>query len=150
RSSAASSGSSTTSAPTARGGRACSSCSSSTSSPSRRTTRSRSAPMRGRCAALDKGLRWLCTTEMPKRGNDWDIDCSWSALCGFDACVRAALDPRFKRGQEGKAGELAELIHQRGKLFYKLLEQNQEPLGGWGYYEGPVVSHRPTWSTSFS
>jgi hypothetical protein len=103
-----------------------------------------------RRAALDKGLRWLCTTEMPKRGSDWDIDCSWSALCGFDACVRAALDPRYKRGQAGAAGELAELVQARGKLFYKLLEQNQEPLGGWGYYEGPVVSRRPTWSTSFS
>src|SRR5262245_60204981 len=33
-----------------------------------------------RRAALDKGLRWLCTTPMPKRGSDWDIDCSWSAL----------------------------------------------------------------------
>src|SRR5262249_53174943 len=97
-----------------------------------------------RRAALEKGLRWLCTTEMPKRGSDWDIDCSWSALCGFDACVQAALDPRFQKG------ELADLVSARGKLFYQLLEKNQEPLGGWGYYEGPAVSHRPTWSTSFS
>jgi hypothetical protein len=97
-----------------------------------------------RRAALEKGLRWLCTTEMSKRGNDWDVDCSWSAVCGFDACVAAALDPRFKDG------ELRKLIDARGKEFYKLLEQNQEPLGGWGYYEGPVISRRPTWSTSFT
>ncbi|MDZ4774455.1 MAG: hypothetical protein SGI72_15110 [Planctomycetota bacterium] len=97
-----------------------------------------------RRAALDKGLRWLCTTEMSKRGSDWDVDCSWSAVCGFDACVEAAMDPRFKEG------ELRQLIDARGKEFYALLEKNQEPLGGWGYYEGPVTSRRPTWSTSFT
>jgi hypothetical protein len=97
-----------------------------------------------RRATLEKGLRWLCTTPMPKRGSDWDVDCSWSALYGFDACVQAALDPRFK------AGEWKELVDKRGKEFYELLEKNQEPKGGWGYYEGPVVSRRPTWSTSFS
>lgn len=97
-----------------------------------------------RRAALEKGLRWLCTTEMSKRGNDWDVDCSWSAVCGFDACVAAALDPRFKDG------ELRKLIDARGRELYALLERNQEPLGGWGYYEGPVVSRRPTWSTSFT
>jgi hypothetical protein len=31
-----------------------------------------------------------------------------------------------------------------------MLAHNQDPLGGWGYYEGPVVSARPTWSTSFT
>lgn len=97
-----------------------------------------------RRAALDKGIRWLCTTEMSKRGSDWDVDCSWSAVCGFDACVAVALDPRFKDG------ELRRLIDARGKEFYALLEKNQEPLGGWGYYEGPVTSRRPTWSTSFT
>jgi hypothetical protein len=97
-----------------------------------------------RRAALEKGARWLCTTDMPKRGNEWDIDCSWSALCGFDACVRLALDKRFQT-PEWKA-----LVEKRGKEWYELLEKNQDPLGGWGYYEGPVVSRRPTWSTSFS
>ncbi|MBL8860229.1 MAG: hypothetical protein JNL28_17100 [Planctomycetes bacterium] len=97
-----------------------------------------------RRAALDRGLRWLCTTEMSKRGSDWDVDCSWSAVCGFDACVAAASDPRYKEG------ELRALIDARGRELYALLEKNQEPLGGWGYYEGPVVSRRPTWSTSFT
>lgn len=97
-----------------------------------------------RRAALDKGIRWLCTTEMPKRGNDWDVDCSWSAVCGFDALVHVALDPRFREG------ELSTLVAARGKEFYALLEKHQDPLGGWGYYEGPVVSRRPTWSTSFT
>lgn len=97
-----------------------------------------------RRAALERGLRWLCSTEMSKRGSEWDIDCSWSAVCGFDACVAAAMDPRFKQG------ELHTLIEARGRELYALLEKNQEPLGGWGYYEGPVVSRRPTWSTSFT
>lgn len=97
-----------------------------------------------RRAALEQGLRWLCTTEMPKRGNDWDVDCSWSAVCGFDACVAVARDPRFAKG------ELADLVAKRGREFYALLAKNQEPLGGWGYYEGPVTSRRPTWSTSFT
>lgn len=97
-----------------------------------------------RRAALEKGLQWLCTTEMPRRGNDWDVDCSWSAVCGFDTLVAAALDPRFAKG------DLRARIDARGKELYLLLEKNQEPLGGWGYYEGPVVSRRPTWSTSFT
>jgi hypothetical protein len=97
-----------------------------------------------RRAALEKGLEWLCTTRMPKRGSDWDIDCSWSGLYGFNGIVAAALDPRFQA--EPWKSKLA----KRGLELYQLLEKNQEPMGGWGYYEGPVVSHRPTWSTSFS
>ena len=97
-----------------------------------------------RRAAIDRGLEWLVTTRMPARGNDWDVDCSWSALWGFNALVRAAKDPRFA-GERWKPR-----IEARAKALYALLEKNQEPLGGWGYYEGPVVSRRPTWSTSFS
>ena len=97
-----------------------------------------------RRAALDRSLEWLLTTRVPKRGNDWDIDCSWSALWGFNAMVAAAKDARFaKEPWKGR-------IEARAKELYALLEKNQEPLGGWGYYEGPAVSHRPTWSTSFS
>ncbi len=97
-----------------------------------------------RAAALEKALRWLCATPLPKRTSDWDVDCSWSALYGFDVVARAALDPRFAGGAWG------ERLAARGKELYALLEKNQEPKGGWGYYEGPVVSRRPTWSTSFS
>jgi hypothetical protein len=97
-----------------------------------------------RVAALEKGVRWLCANRVPKRGNDWDVDNSWTAVCGFDACVALARDPRFA------AGEWKEMLAKRGAEFYTLLEKNQEPAGGWGYYEGPVVSQRPTWSTSFT
>jgi hypothetical protein len=97
-----------------------------------------------RKAALERSLEWLLTTRVPKRGSDWDIDCSWSALWGFNAMVSAAKDPRF----QGEAWK--QRIETRAMDFYALLEKNQEPLGGWGYYEGPTVSRRPTWSTSFS
>jgi hypothetical protein len=97
-----------------------------------------------RRAALEKGLEWLCATRVPKRGSDWDIDCSWSALYGFVGLVDAAQDARFQ-GEPWKAK-----IAARALELYRLLEKNQEPMGGWGYYEGPVVSRRPTWSTSFS
>jgi hypothetical protein len=97
-----------------------------------------------RRAKLDNGLEWLVTTRMPARGNDWDVDCSWSALWGFNALVGAAKDPRFA------SERWKPRIQARAKELYALLERNQEPLGGWGYYEGPVVSRRPTWSTSFS
>lgn len=97
-----------------------------------------------RDASAERALGWLTQARMPKRGSDWDVDCSWAALYGFQAMVAAAQDPRFA------APELKAQIASRGKELYELLEQNQEPLGGWGYYEGPATSRRPTWSTSFS
>ena len=97
-----------------------------------------------RKALLEKALTWLTTTRVPKRGNDWDIDCSWPALYGFQAMVAAARDPRFQ------AEPWKSRVQARGMEFYALLEHNQEPKGGWGYYEGPVMSQRPTWSTSFA
>ncbi len=94
--------------------------------------------------AATKALKWLLDSRLPKRGNDWDVDCTWAALYGFQAMVTASNDPRFQ------TEELWERVNQRGADLYALLEHNQEPLGGWGYYEGPVVSNRPTWSTSFA
>jgi hypothetical protein len=58
--------------------------------------------------------------------------------------VDAAQDPRF---QEKK---WRARIDARGQEYAEHLLANQDPYGGWGYYEGPVVSRRPTWSTSFS
>jgi hypothetical protein len=101
-------------------------------------------PTPERAASLEKGLAWLCSIPLPKRTSDWDVDCSWSGLFGFDAVARAALDPRF--ATEPWKSRLA----TRGRELYALLDKNQSPEGGWGYYEGPVVSRRPTWATSFS
>lgn len=93
-------------------------------------------------AALAKSFEWLSTTRVPKRGNDWDVDCTWAALYGFQAMFAASEDARF--------AAQADAARARGMEFYGLLAHNQEPKGGWGYYEGPVVSDRPTWSTSFA
>lgn len=95
-------------------------------------------------AALSRSLEWLSSARVPKRGNDWDVDCSWAALYGFQAMLAAWQDPRFQEE------ELRARIRDQGLEFYALLEKNQEPHGGWGYYEGPVVSRRPTWATSFA
>jgi len=97
-----------------------------------------------RRVALERSLGWLCEQPLPLRGNDWDIDNTWTWLYGFIAVVRAAQDPRFAQG------EWPALLEKRGMEFYAGLERVQEPKGGWGYYEGPVVSRRPTWSTSFA
>ncbi len=97
-----------------------------------------------RRAALERALTWLCEQPIPKRGSDWDIDNTWTSLYGFNALVMATKDPRFQ-GKEWK-----EKVHARALGFYAYLESVQDPKGGWGYYEGPVISHRPTWSTSFA
>lgn len=99
---------------------------------------------RERDAELEKLLEWLTSTRVPKRGNDWDVDASWPGVYGLHAMTVAASDPRWS------SAAWQERIRTRGMEFYALLEKNQEPLGGWGYYEGPVTSRRPTWSTSFT
>jgi hypothetical protein len=97
-----------------------------------------------RQAALERALTWLCTSRMPKRGNHWDIDGNWTSLYGYVALTQAACDARFQ------AEPWRSKIEKRALEFYHQLEQVQTAEGGWGYYEGPVVSERPTWSTSFS
>ena len=98
----------------------------------------------GSLAALQRSFDWLTTKRMPRRGNDWDVDCTWPAVYGFQAMLAAWEDEAFADE------ELRARARVRGLEFYALLEHNQEPKGGWGYYEGPVVSQRPTWSTSFT
>jgi len=97
-----------------------------------------------RRAALDKAVGYLCGAERPKRGNDWDIDNNWAALYVTIALVEAAQDPRFQ------TPEWTAKIRARGVEYLQHLAQNQEPKGGWGYYEGPVIGRHPSWSTSFS
>lgn len=100
-----------------------------------------------RRAALDKALAYMCDSPIPKRGNDWDIDNNWTNLYAYQAMVAAARDPRF---QSSEHSSLRKRIEDRGVEYYRRLEMHQDPFGGWGYYEGPVVSRRPTWSTSFA
>lgn len=97
-----------------------------------------------RRAALERGLRWLDETRPQKRGNDWDIDYVWGGLFTFALATEFADDPRF---QEGEWPARVERIGKRG---FTILERNQIPEGGWGYYDDPIFSQRPKWATSFS
>lgn len=96
-----------------------------------------------RLEALERGLRWLCTTRIPLRGSNWDVDEGWSNLYGFVACARAAGDARFQEAPWN------ELTGERGAAFLERLLETQSPDGGWAYYDDPPFSRRPTWSTSF-
>ena len=94
--------------------------------------------------ALEKALEWVATQPIPRRGSDWDIDSTWPALMGFNCVVQAASDARFQTAEWKKK------LEKRGREWLEYLAAAQDPFGGWGYYEGEVVSRRPTWSTSFA
>jgi len=94
--------------------------------------------------ALERGLIWLDETRAPKRGSDWDIDYVWSGLCGFAAAAEIAADPRFQEG------DWPARLERIGRRSFAILEANQVPSGGWGYYDDPIYSQRPKWATSFS
>jgi hypothetical protein len=97
-----------------------------------------------RRVGLDRAVDFVLKSERPRRGSDWDIDNNWAALYVTVLLERVARDPRFQ-GEPWKSR-----IAARGAEYLQHLADQQDPLGGWGYYEGPVVSRRPTWSTSFS
>ncbi len=93
--------------------------------------------------ALEKGIRWLSETRDSKRGSDWDSDYVWAGLYGYTAFAEAAQDPRFQ------TAEWHELVEEGGKRYFGILERNQVPEGGWGYYDFPYPTQRPKWATSF-
>jgi len=97
-----------------------------------------------RRSALERGLAWLESTRVPQRGSDWDIDFVWGGLYGFAAAAEVASDPRFE------APEWQARLEKIGRAYLAILEQNQAPTGGWGYYDDPIYSRRPKWATSFS
>ena len=98
-----------------------------------------------RRATLEKGMKWLCESRLPARGDGFDNDGIWPSLYGVVATVRAMRDPRFK------SPEWQTAIGKRGKEYWAILELNQVPDGGWGYYdvERPFTQ-RPKWATSFA
>lgn len=97
-----------------------------------------------RRAVLDKAVRWLCNCRMTMRGSNWDNDAVWGWLYGSTAMVEIARDPRFA------TDEWRGPVAQRGREFVGWLAKNQEPLGGFGYYDDPPYTRRPKWGTSFS
>lgn len=104
--------------------------------------RAKETPVRR--AALDKAVRWLCNCRMTMRGSNWDNDAVWGWLYGTVAMTDIAQDPRFATDEwRGPVGH-------RGREFAGWLAKNQEPLGGFGYYDDPPYTRRPKWGTSFS
>lgn len=98
----------------------------------------------GRRQALDKAVRWLCNCRMTQRGSNWDNDAVWGWLYGAIASTAIAQDVRFQT--DDWRGPVA----HRGREFVGWLEKNQEPLGGFGYYDDPTFTRRPKWGTSFA
>ncbi len=97
-----------------------------------------------RRASLERGMEWLCTTRLPARGSDWDVDYMWPALYGV-VCASVALDDARFADSKWQAK-----IDARGRAFMEMLERNQTHDGGWGYYDDPPFTQRPKWATSFS
>lgn len=97
-----------------------------------------------RRAALEKGAHWLVDSELPRRGNHWDVDNQWTGVYGLVGCATLRADPRFA------SQDWQHKLDERGKAFYAQLERTQVPEGGWGYYDDPVFSERPKWATSFT
>lgn len=97
-----------------------------------------------RRACLDKAVRWLCNCRMTMRGSDWDNDAVWGWLYGAVATTELAQDPRYSN--DDWRGPVA----ARGREFVGWLAKNQEPTGGFGYYDDPPFTQRPKWGTSFS
>ncbi|MGE0191283.1 MAG: hypothetical protein AB7T63_04490 [Planctomycetota bacterium] len=97
-----------------------------------------------RDAALLRGLHWLATNRLPRRGNEWDTDYMWSALYGVVATVSAVDSPRL-----AEHAELRKMLAARGRQYVAVLVANQAPLGGWAYYDDPPWTSRNKWATSF-
>ncbi|MCK6444912.1 MAG: hypothetical protein L6Q99_00830 [Planctomycetes bacterium] len=97
-----------------------------------------------RRAVLEKGVTFLCSAPLPKRGDDWDVDHVWAGVFGTVACTALAKDPRFV-GEPWRTQ-----LGARGRELAKVLETMQTPSGGWGYYDDPPFTARPKWATSFT
>jgi hypothetical protein len=94
-------------------------------------------------AALQRGLNYLCSARKARRGSDWDVDYSWSALYGLVASVRAFDDPRFA------SSVWRETLGAWGQESARVLLMKEAHSGVWAYYDDPPYTQRPKWATSF-
>jgi hypothetical protein len=94
--------------------------------------------------ALDKAVQWLCDCRMTMRGSNWDNDAVWGWLYGAVAMTTIAQDDRYRTDR------WRDRVASRGREFVGWLQKNQEPTGGFGYYDDPPWTRRPKWGTSFS
>jgi len=94
--------------------------------------------------ALDRAIDWLIATPLPKRVSEWDCDHVWGDVYGLQAVAHLLRHPRLEDDPRKPA------LVRRGKELIRQLCEWQAPLGGWGYYEGPVVAKPNSWSTQFT
>ena len=95
-------------------------------------------------AAMDRAVDFLLDHAYVKRVSEWDTDNVWGYVYGLQGIARLLRAPRFaKDPRRPKMEEVAKGLLER-------LDRWQTPEGGWGYYEGPVVSIPNTWATQFT
>jgi hypothetical protein len=95
-------------------------------------------------AAMDRAVDWLLDNAYVKRISEWDTDNVWGYVYGLQGVARLLRAPRFDKDPRRPRME---------KVTRGLLERVgrwQTPEGGWGYYEGAVISIPNTWATQFT
>jgi len=94
--------------------------------------------------ALDRAVDWLVTAPLPKRVSEWDCDHVWGDVYGLQAVAHLLRHPRLA------ADPRRAKLEAVGAALLGQLAEWQSPLGGWGYYEGELLSKPNTWSTQFT
>ncbi len=95
-------------------------------------------------SALDRAVDYLLTAPRLRRISEWDTDHIWGFVYGLQGVAHLLRAPALQ--DDPRRPQLVEL----GTQLLRDLDRWQAPLGGWGYYEGPVVSVPNTWSTQFT
>jgi len=95
-------------------------------------------------AALDRALDYLLAHADLKRVSEWDTDNVWGYVYGLQSLARLLDAPRF--ANDPRRPRMQEVATR----LLRQLDRWQTPEGGWGYYEGPVVSIPNTWATQFT
>lgn len=95
-------------------------------------------------AALDRAVDYLLQAPRLRRVSEWDTDHIWGFVYGVQAVAHLLRAPALE--DDPRRPQLVAL----GTQLLRELDRWQAPLGGWGYYEGPVVSVPNTWSTQFT
>lgn len=91
---------------------------------------------------LEKGIEYLVKNAELKRVSDWDVDNTWGIIYGLEAVLRGLAEPEIAKLHGAK-------LREAGQKFIVQLTRFQTPDGGWGYYDDPPFTRRPTWSTTF-
>ncbi len=95
-------------------------------------------------AALDRAIDYLLSAPRLRRISEWDTDHVWGFVYGLQSVAHLLRAPALAEDPRRPA------LVAVGTQLLRDLDRWQTPLGGWGYYEGPVISVPSTWSTQFT